>query len=56
MQDLVVDGSMKFYSRVKGFHCDVAEDSGLLRMLYHGDWQMFTDVSENFDASSLKVR
>jgi hypothetical protein len=25
-------------------------------MLCHGDWQMFTDVSENFDASSLKVK
>jgi hypothetical protein len=48
--------SMKFYSRVKVFHCDIAEDPGLLRMLCHDDWQMCIDVSENFDASSLKVK
>jgi len=48
--------SMKFDSRVKGFHCDVAKDSSLLRMIRHGDWQMLTGVSENFSASSLEVK
>jgi len=47
---------MKFDSRVKVFHCDVAEDSSLLRMIRHGDWQMLTSVSEIFNASSLEVK
>jgi hypothetical protein len=45
---------MKFDSRFKVFHSDVAEDSRLLRMVCHGDWQMFTDLLGEFRCLQFK--